>query len=365
MTALLEVRESLKSFYTKHEIYLKPLIKFLVAMISLIAINSYMGYMKILGEITIVLIIALTCSFMPSNFIVIVSAVYLLLHSYALSLECAVVLLAAMAVMFLLYFRFVPKDTLVILLTPILFILKMPFVMPVALGLLGGPVSVVSVSCGTIIYYILKFMADNISTFSATDAETSSLKLKIMIDGIIQNKAMMVTVAVFAITLIAVYVIRRLSIDHAWTAAIFAGISISVVMLLICEFLFELRLSVSMTVIGGILSLVICMVIEFLEFNVDYSRTELVQFEDDEYYYYVKAVPKNILTAPEKSVKKINKHQKKMPVRSQDGSVRNSGVPRPASARTGDKTPITAKTIKTANGVSRAASSNQNEKKKS
>lgn len=32
--------------------------------------------------------------------------------------------------------------------------------------------------------------------------------------------------------------------------------------------------------------------IEFLCFNLDYSRTEKVQFEDDEYYYYVKAVPK-------------------------------------------------------------------------
>lgn len=364
MTALLEVRESLKSFYTKHEIYLKPLIKFIVALISLVAINSYMGYMKILGEISIVLVVALMCSFMPSNFIVVVSALFILAHSYALSLECAIVLLAVMAVMFLLYFRYSPKDTLVVLLTPILFILKIPYVMPVALGLLGGPASIISVSCGTIVYYIIKFMSDNISTFSATDAETGSLKLKIMIDGIIQNKAMLVTVIVFAITLLIVHVVRRLSIDHAWTIAIFSGISISVVLLLVCEFLFELRISVSMAVIGGIISLVICMAIEFLEFNVDYNRTELVQFEDDEYYYYVKAVPKNTLTAPEKSVKKINKHQKRVPVKSQDGNMKGSTVVRPTASKIGER-PVVSRTIKTANGVSRASSANQNDKKKS
>ena len=57
------------------------------------------------------------------------------------------------------------------------------------------------------------------------------------------------------------------------------------------------------------------MLIQLMEFNVDYNRTEIVQFEDDEYYYYVKAVPKNILAAPEKKVKRINKQRKKKPVK--------------------------------------------------
>ena len=47
------------------------------------------------------------------------------------------------------------------------------------------------------------------------------------------------------------------------------------------------------------------MIIEFLFFNLDYSRTERLQFEDDDYYYYVKAVPKVAVTAPEKNVKQI------------------------------------------------------------
>ena len=40
-------------------------------------------------------------------------------------------------------------------------------------------------------------------------------------------------------------------------------------------------------------------------FTVDYRRTEYVQFEDDEYYYYVKAVPKVGVSVPEKQVKHI------------------------------------------------------------
>ena len=39
---------------------------------------------------------------------------------------------------------------------------------------------------------------------------------------------------------------------------------------------------------------------------MDYNRAEKVQFEDDEYYYYVKAVPKVTYPVSRKRVKKIN-----------------------------------------------------------
>ena len=331
MTSLLEVREYLKSFYAKNEVYVNPCIKFLIALISLIVINTSLGYMPLLKNVAIVLVVALMCSFMPKNFVVIVSAVWILLHSYSLAMECALVVAAIFAIMFLMYFRFVPKDTLVVLLTPLLFAFKIPYVVPVAMGLLAGPASAISVSCGVIIYYVISYITGNVTIFSATDAETGSQKLKIMLDGILDNKAMVVTVVVFCVVLLLVYAIRRTSIDYAWMIAIISGLSVSAVLLLICEFIMELQFSVIAIVIGSVISFVICLGVQFLEFNVDYSRTELVQFEDDEYYYYVKAVPKNVLAIPDKSVKSINKQRKRTAAKQE----------RPVS------------TIKTSNGVSR------------
>ena len=49
--------------------------------------------------------------------------------------------------------------------------------------------------------------------------------------------------------------------------------------------------------------------LQLLFFSVDYSRTENIQFEDDEYYYYVKAVPKVGVAVPEKKVKRITENQ--------------------------------------------------------
>ena len=146
---------------------------------------------------------------------------------------------------------------------------------------------------------------------------------------------------IFAVVLLLVYVIRRLSIDNAWMIAIISGLSVSAVLLLICEFIMELQFSVIGIVIGSVFSFIICAGIQFLEFNVDYSRAEIVQFEDDEYYYYVKAVPKNVLAAPDKSVKRINKQRKKATVK-QEKRV---------------------STIKTSNGVSRTTVRNEEVRK--
>jgi hypothetical protein len=69
----------------------------------------------------------------------------------------------------------------------------------------------------------------------------------------------------------------------------------------------EAQISLFGVIVGTLVSALLMLVVEFFAFNLDYTRTEKVQFEDDEYYYYVKAVPKVTLSAPERRVKKINK----------------------------------------------------------
>ena len=62
-------------------------------------------------------------------------------------------------------------------------------------------------------------------------------------------------------------------------------------------------------IIGNIVAAVAGLVLELFLFSVDYARSERLQFEDDEYYYYVKAIPKVAMTTPEKTVKKIHERQ--------------------------------------------------------
>ena len=305
MTTLLVVKQYMKLFYSKFEIYITPFLKFLLAFIALMLINSHLGYMRGIDRLAVVLIAALMCSFMPTNFIVIMAALFTLLHLYALSLECTVVVGVAFLLMFLLYFRFSPKDTAVVVLTPICFLMKIPYVIPISMGLVGTPASAVSVACGVIAYYMIHYVSENDTILSSMTDEEIAAKFKIVIDGILNNKEMVVTIVAFAVTLTLVYVIRRLSIDYAWTIAMVAGAFVNIMVILIGDLMFDTEVSLLGAIIGTIISFLLTVVLQFFVFHVDYSRTEKVQFEDDEYYYYVKAVPKVTMARPEKQVKHI------------------------------------------------------------
>ena len=308
MTTLLVMKQILMTLYSKYEVYITPFLKFVVAFVSLLLINSRLGYMDSIDKMTIVLIVALMCSFMPMNFIVVVAALFTLLHLYSLSLECAVVVGAGFLLMFLLYLRFSPRDTLVVVLMPVCFLLRIPYVIPLAMGLIGTPASAVSVACGVMVYHMVHYVTQNASVIAAmaTADEETAAKFRFIIDGILKNREMVVTIAAFAMTVVIVYLIRRLSIDYAWTIAMIAGVVVDIMVLLLGDLMFDINVVLPGVILGNIVAFLLALVLQFFVFNVDYSRTEKVQFEDDEYYYYVKAVPKVVVSRPQKKVKQIN-----------------------------------------------------------
>ncbi|MDR2044762.1 MAG: hypothetical protein LBQ15_10470 [Clostridium sp.] len=306
MTSLLEFREICKRIYSKNEVFMIPVMKFFLAFLALHIVNDRLGYMSRLDSLPIVLMVSLLSSFLPNGCILLFAALFSLLHLYALSLEAALVGLCLYLVMFLLFFRFAPKNLLAVLLMPLLFVMKVPYVMPIVMGLIGSPAAAVSVACGVVIYYFLESVAAQAPVIGEMGTEEAAAKLRLLIDGLLDNKTMLVVIAAFSITIIAVYLIRRMAVAHSWTLAMVAGAILNLVILLVGDLLYDTNTSLPVALLGSFLALLAAKVLEFFRFCVDYSRTEKVQFEDDEYYYYVKAVPKMMVAAQTKTVKKIN-----------------------------------------------------------
>lgn len=46
MTALLEIKQRMKEFYAKYDIYIIPAVKFILAMAAFFTINSQIGFME-------------------------------------------------------------------------------------------------------------------------------------------------------------------------------------------------------------------------------------------------------------------------------------------------------------------------------
>lgn len=292
MTSLVNLKQQIINFIGKNEAYIKPVAKLLLAIITFAVINGKMGYMSKIDNMSIVLIAALICSFMPSGFIVLVSAVFIVLHMYALSLETAIIVLVLFVVLFLFYFRLSPNDTLSVIFTPILNMMGIPYVVPVSMGLVSGPAAGVSAGCGVIVYGVLHTINRNADGLRALDSGDMATRLKFIIDAIMDNKGMILLMVAFIITALAAYIVSQLPIDYSWPIAVVGASLFDAIIILVGNATLDAGISAFGVIFGTILAMIVGMVVVFFKHDLNYNRTEKVQFEDDDYYYYVKAIPK-------------------------------------------------------------------------
>ena len=309
MTVLLEIKEKMKQIYAEYGTFLLPILKFVLAFIVFKSINSILPFSEVLNSIFILLILALFCAILPLNVMVLLGMVLIVGQCYELGIEVAAFALALILVMFILYIRFTPRDALILVFTPIACYLKVPCVIPIGCGLTRSPASAVSAGFGVVIYYFMELVKQKAAILQGAETKEISQNLKLLLDGLLKNQNMFMGIIAFVAVLLIVYVIHRLSIDYAWQIAILSG-AISYIVIMIAGGLFiDVKSQMLSLIFGTVGSVILAEILEFFFFNVDYTRTETLQYEDDEYYYYVKAVPKMSIAEKNVTIKTIQSEE--------------------------------------------------------
>lgn len=329
MAFLLDLKESFKKFYNRYNTYIIPTSKFLIALISFIMINASIGYMDKLKNPVFAILLSVVCAFLPSGFTLIILSVFMLLHLYAISAEFALLALCVVLLMYLLYFRFTPKSAYILIITAMLCWIKMPFVIPVAIGLCSSALAVIPVSFGIVIYYIIRTASDYEAAISNQSLTESMKQISYLVGSLLKNRQMLVMIIAAAVTIIVVYIIRRQKIDHSWKIAIIIGSITEFLILVVGQIALKADFNIVLIIVGVILGAAVSYICNIVFFALDYNRTEYVQYEDDEYYYYVKAVPKINVASADVRIKHINAKKTKKTsdirqMRTQD-SARNNG----------------------------------------
>ena len=120
MATILVIKEQLKRFYGKFDIYVIAVLKFFGALIALMLINTNIGYMEKLESPVVVAVASLLCSIIPIGGMALICGIFILAHFYAVSLELAGVALVLFLLMFLLYIRFDSSIGYILILLPLL-----------------------------------------------------------------------------------------------------------------------------------------------------------------------------------------------------------------------------------------------------
>lgn len=306
MMALLVFREKLRSFYGKYDAFIIPLAKFGLGLAVFFILNINVGFMVKLKNPVIPVALALACSFLPYGVISFLAGLVLLGHISSVSVEMALILAVLLMMVAILYYAFQPGDSYLLLLTPVFFYLRIPYAIPLLAGLSGGLTGAIPVSCGVFMYYIMQYVKQNVGVLTNDTTADIIQKYVQIVRNIISNNQMLLMIAVCAAGILVVYLIRILSVDYAWHIAIVTGALVQLAVVFVGDFVFDISTPVIELLAGTMASVLIALVYNFFIFAVDYSRTEYLQFQDDDYCYYVKAVPKITVSAPDVKVQKIN-----------------------------------------------------------
>ncbi|MBM6854879.1 hypothetical protein H6B11_12085 [Mediterraneibacter glycyrrhizinilyticus] len=309
MSNLLVLRERLRMLYAAYSVYILKILQFIMGLILFGTINANVGFMQTASSAFCTIGLAVICTFFPMIVMVLAGAALTLVHFYALSMPIAVVSLVIFLIMYIFYFRFTPGKAWLVLIAALAFGMKVPFIVPVIFGLLGTPVWIVPAACGTIAYYMIHFVKASSAALQSAGAEGMYESLMSFTRQVLTSREMWLMVMTMVIGTLVVNTVRTRSTDHAWKIASAAGAVVCVVVSAAGNILLNLNYSYAVIIVSAVLGILIGLVLEVMFFSVDYSRTEHIQFEDDEYYYYVKAVPKTGVPVPEKKVKHITGQQ--------------------------------------------------------
>ena len=311
MMTLYVFRERIRSLYQKYELYVTPVIKFILGFLVFTLINKSIGYDTRIMKFPVVLLLSLLSAFIPTSLLVLLAAAVSFAHVYYVSKILSIIIVLILLILYLFFIRLTPKFGIVVLAIPILFLLKIPYMVPLLLGILATPMAAFATGCGVIAYYLFAVIKDAASVQVSVSLEDTLQLYKYVCDSLMKNKQMFMTIVIFVVVIAITYMVRKLKIDYAYEIAIVTGAIACILCFLISDLRLDITEQIISMILGTVISAILTYIILFFKQALDYTGVERAQFEDDDYMYYVKAVPKITVTAPEMNIKRINP-QKKM-----------------------------------------------------
>ena len=310
MNKLYEVKGYLAKYYTKYSNWVDRILKLVVALFAFTFVNKSIGFSDLIANPFITILLSVICMLLPSPLTVVLVMITVLIQLLTFSTGATIVASVFFVIMFGFYLRYAPGKSVLLLLVPIAFMLNIPVVIPIVVGLIGTPICILPITMGTISYYLIDYVRANNTLLEGAGDTALKEQIVTYIQQILTNREMWCSIIAFTICLLLVYNVRRMSVDYSWEIAIIAGTLGNINAMAYGYIIMDIQLSYISMILGSVVAILVAFVVKFFVFAVDYTRTERLQFEDDEYYYYVKAVPKSSISIPEKTVKRINECQK-------------------------------------------------------
>ena len=303
MEKLLIYRERLLKFITVRGRYIQSGIRFLSGFILFYAMGRLFGYTEFLSSPFFLVMMGAINMFIPTSALSLIFYVVIFLQLAHVSLEVALFFALAVLLYFLVYQRVFPETRVYLMMAPVFFYFQLPACIPIFAGMFAGIVGIPAILMGTFIYYLATMVSQAVTQLETGTAHGKVYSL--IAARAIDNKELLLYLAIFCLVVVLVTAIRRRGAAHGWELSIVTGGAAYVILLFAGGYFANSEVSIIEQIAMVVVSIVIAMIIQFLYNVIDYTREETFEFEDEEYYYYVRAVPKVSVEEEEFNVTQI------------------------------------------------------------
>ena len=291
MNLLIRLKDTLKDIYADYDLVIRPVLKFGLAILAFLIINNELGYLSALNNLFVLVILSVICAILPLNGIVVIGVLLIVAHCFGLGVEVGGFAAILYLLMTLLYFRFAPKDALAILMTPVAFICHVPVAVPLCLGQIRGILSSIAVAFGILSWSFVKSVPAEIEPLKNLQDVSLLDVLQAMPNELLTQETILRIIVFIAVFLIVAGV-RRLGSNYAHEVGIVLGAVAYMFLTVFGARMIGMELDFQEVLINTVGSIAIAFFLKFFYFSADYSASERLLFEDDRYYYRVKAIPK-------------------------------------------------------------------------
>ena len=292
MSAVFKVKNIIREFCRKQDEIISPLFRFVFSLVLFMSLQKMFGYSELGSKSEVTVLLSVLTALLPDAFMFFMVGALVALHSFTVSIETGAVFVVLFIFMYCIYMRFFPNYTYAILIVPVFYLLNIPFAAPIIIGLVAGISGIIPAAFGVILVYYSYSVKELAALIKQDSFENMLESFKHLITSLITNKEMFSTILIFVITVTVLGVIAKFTFPYSVYIAIGAGTVVNILGAVLAGYVVGKDVAVSTVIAGSVVGLLIALVVRFGQGILDYKHTERVQFEDDDYYYYVKAVPK-------------------------------------------------------------------------
>ena len=307
MKILFNIKNKIDEVYAKAPMAVTCIVRFVVSFLTLFAIRTNFGFNSMLTTWYFVALFSVVCAFLPLRIMLFALAAYCIVQIFTMSAGIGIVAVILLAIMYIIYFRFEKKMAYVIILIPLLCIIRLPILIPLVLAVSMPSVSVVCAMFGIFTYYFLHYLHMNTAMLQGFESGNEIAKMSVTLEGVFGYNELWYTMLCIAIVFAATFLMKKIRVNASNQLAIALGSGIYLILTIICNLAYETMTYSRLLwfVIGTVISCIVAMIISTIVLPLDYNRTEFIEFEDEEYKYYVRAVPKAAISKESVKIKRI------------------------------------------------------------